>query len=740
MDDKIVEKITKLAKDPVHIRNICTSAHIDHGKTTFSDNLIAGAGMMSSETAGRQLVLDFKPDEQARGITIDAANVSMIHHLEGHDYLINLIDTPGHVDFGGDVTRAMRAIDGTILLVDSVESVMPQTETVLRQALRERVRPVLFINKVDRLLRELKLTPEKMQERFLKIITQVNKLISHLAEPEYRDRWQVDVNDGSVAFGSAFHRWALSVPYMKATGLSFKDVIETYSEEPGQEERIKELAKKAPLHRVVLNMSIKHHPNPKEAQSYRIPKLWHGELESEAGKSLLGCDPNGPVVFVCTKIVIDKNAGEVSAGRLFSGTVRQGQDLYLIGGKKQVRAQQVFVYNGPKREQVDEIASGNVIGLVGLKGVFSGETASSIPDIEPFEAIKHIFEPVVTKAIEAKKPSDLPKLVEVLRQVSKEDPTLVVEINEETGEHLISGMGELHLEVIENRILTEKGVEVKTSQPIVVYRETITKPSPEFEGKSPNKHNKFYIKVDPLPDAYAELFKRGDITSTLRLKKKEEEIWKKLEAAGMESKSTRKIRDIFNGNMLLDMTRGQVHVGEVIDMVMDAFEDVMKFGPITREPCVNVIAYLMDMKLHEDAIHRGPAQVLPAVRDSVRGAMLNAGPQLYEPVQVMQIDAPASYMGAISKLIQNRRGQLLEMNQDGEMISVKAKLPVAETFGLTSDLRSSTEGRGSFSVVDQLFEKLPFELQERVSQQIRDRKGIKLVDGVAMPSREEATS
>ncbi|MEK6838063.1 MAG: EF-Tu/IF-2/RF-3 family GTPase, partial [Nanoarchaeota archaeon] len=446
---------------------------------------------------------------------------------------------------------------------------------------------------------------------------------------------------------------------------------------------------------------------------------------------------NGPVGVVCTKIVIDKEAGEVAAGRLFSGTVKQGQELFLIGAKKQVRAQQVFVYNGPKREQVDELAAGNVIGLVGLRGVFSGETVSSVPDIEPFEAIKHIFEPVVTKAIEAKRPSDLPKLVEVLRQVSKEDPTLVVEINEETGEHLISGMGELHLEVIENRILTEKGVEVKTSTPIVVYREAIAKPSPEFEGKSPNKHNKFYIKVGPMPEAYADVIKRGDIASTMRLKKKEEDVWHKLEAAGMESKTTRRIKDIFNGNMLIDMTRGQVHIGEVIEMVMDAFEDVMKFGPITREPCRNVIAYLMDMKLHEDAIHRGPAQVLPAVRESLRGAMLNAVPMLFEPLQVLQIDAPASYMGAISKLIQNRRGQLLEMTQEGEMITVKAKLPVAETFGLTSDLRSATEGRASFYVLDQLFEKLPFELQEKVSQQIRERKGIKLVEGVAMPSRGE---
>jgi len=245
------------------------------------------------------------------------------------------------------------------------------------------------------------------------------------------------------------------------------------------------------------------------------------------------------------------------------------------------------------------------------------------------------------------------------------------------------------------------------------------------------------MKVEPIPEAYSQLIKNGELPSTLRLKKKEEDIWHKLEAAGMESKSTRKIKAIFNGNIILDITRGQVYGGEVMEMVLDAFEDVMKFGPIAREPCVNLIAYLTDMKLHEDAIHRGPAQVLPAVREAIRGAMLNATPQLFEPLQVLQIDAPVTYMGAISKLTQNRRGQLLEMTQEGEMISVKAKLPVAETFGLTSDLRSATEGRGSFYVVDQLFEKLPFELQEKVAQKIRERKGLKLVEGVAMPTRGE---
>jgi len=215
MAEKMVDRVMGIMKEPQNIRNIAICAHIDHGKTTFSDNLLAGAGMMSKDDAGKALKLDFHIDEQERGITIDTAAVSMVHDFDNAEYLINLLDTPGHVDFGGDVTRAMRASDGAIVLVDAVESIMPQTETVLRQALRELVKPTLFINKVDRLIKELQLTPEQMQERFLKIITAVNKLIMNIAPKGYGEKWQVNVQDGSVCFGSAFHKWALSIQFMQ---------------------------------------------------------------------------------------------------------------------------------------------------------------------------------------------------------------------------------------------------------------------------------------------------------------------------------------------------------------------------------------------------------------------------------------------------------------------------------------------------------------------------------------------
>ena len=713
------EKVKQLMLKPERIRNIGVAAHIDHGKTTFSDNLLAGAGMISEELAGRQLALDFHEDEQARGITIDAANANMVHSYENEEYLINLIDTPGHVDFGGDVTRAMRAVDGVIVLVCAVEGVMPQTETVLRQALKERVKPVLFINKVDRLIKEVKLTPEKMQEKFVKIINDVNKLVRQLAPEEFKEKWQVSVQEGSVAFGSAFHKWAMSFPFMQKKGLSFKEIIDAY-----ESETYTELSKKAPLHEVVLDMVIKHLPNPKEAQGYRIPKIWRGDLETEEGKALLNCDANGPVIFVPTKIVIDKHAGEVAAGRLFAGTVKQGQEIYLNLAKKWARVQQVLIYKGAQRIQIDSAPAGNIIGLTGLKDIYVGETVSSKP-IEPFESIKHIFEPVVTKSIEPKKASDLPKLIDVLKKVHKEDPTVVVQINEETGENLISGMGELHLEVIENRIKTEKGLDVQTSNPIVVYRETVLKESPIVEGKSPNKHNKFFIKVTPLNEDIYQAIKLGELPEG-RVRKKDEATIQKLIELGMETKEARSIKDIYKGNILVDSTRGIVHIGEVIEMVIDAFEQVMDEGPLAREPCIKLRVDLVDCELHEDAIHRGPAQVLPAVRDAIRNGMLEANAVLFEPKQILQIEAPLEYMGEISKLIQNRRGQLLEMNQEDEQLIVKAKMPVAEMFGLSSDLRSATGGRGCFFVVDQIFEKLPEDLQQKIIKQIRERKGLKL--------------
>ncbi len=696
---------------------------IDIHNTALTDNLLAASGHMAAKSAGNLeagMATWQHADEQERLMTVDAANVSMVHKFHNEEYLINLIDTPGHIDFSGNVTRAMRAIDGTVVLVCAVEGIMPQTETVIKQALRERVKPVLFINKVDRLIKELKLTPEQMQQRFINIFQEFNELIRRIAEKEYKEKWLVDIKDGSVAFGSARENWALSVPFMQKKGITFKDIFKLY--EMPETEKKEWVWKNAPLYEVLLDMVVKHLPNPLEAQKYRIPKIWHGDLEESFGKGLLHCDPKGKIAFVITRIVIDPRSGkEISAGRLFSGTLKTGIDVYLNLAKQKQKIQQLFIYNGIRPEQVDELGAGNVLAIAGVTGE-AGETITMEPET-PFVELKHIFEPVITKAIEVTKTIDLPKLVEILKKVAKEDPSIKIEINEQTGESLMSGMGELHLEIIENRIKTEKGLDVKTSAPIIVYRESVAKESESFEGRSPNKHNSFYIMVEPLENEVYQAIRNGSLPEG-RIKKKNKEIFETLTSLGWDGDTARDVKDIYKGNIFLDKTRGEVHIGEVIEMVLDAFEMVMDQGPLAREPCMKMKVSLTDTRLHEDAIHRGPAQVYPAVREAIKEAMKDASSFIYEPVQIHLIEVPDKFLGAMTKLIGSKRGQMLSVRQEGSEAEIEAKLPVAEMIGWSSDFRSATEGRGVSSLKDQLFERIPTSLQADVIRKIRNRKGL----------------
>jgi len=720
---EMIERVLEVMKDPTRIRNIATSSHVHHGKTTLTDNLAALAGMMADKTVGdveSGMLTWFDEQERERQLTIYGANVSMVHEFDGKDYLINLVDTPGHVDFGGDVTRAMRAVDGTIVLICGVEGIMPQTETVFRQALRERVKPVLFINKVDRLIKELKLTPESMQKRFEDIIRDVNILIQKYVEEKYKNKWLVNVADGTVAFGSAYKKWAISIPFMEKTGITFKDIIEMINE--GRDE---ELAQKAPLHQVVLDMIIKHLPNPLEAQKYRLEKIWKGDMESDIGKSMMNCDTNGPLSMIITKMVPDPHVGFVASGRLFSGKIFKGKDVRLIGQHKSEKIQQVAIYKGIARIPVEEVTAGNIAAIVGLSDAFSGESVCDVEKIiEPFEEIKHIFEPVVTKAIEPKNPMELPKLINALKKIGREDTTLKVKINEETGEYLVSGLGELHLDAKVERKLAEMGIQIEASPPIVVYRETLTKKSPIIEGKSPNKHNKFYFVVESLPDNIMEAMKFGDIPSNIEIKKKNLELQKKLSELGMKTEDIKNLLIIHEKNMLIDRTKGTQYLNEVIEMVKEGFVNITEEGPMTREPCIGLKVVLTDAELHEDPVHRGPGQVLPAVRFAIKDGMLSGNPALMEPKQIIRIDVPTEIMGGALREVQNRRGKILDMSEERGASVLQAKVPVAEMFGFDSALKSATGGKGFYSLIDVIFEKLPTDLQDQTILKIRKRKGL----------------
>jgi len=717
-----IKRATEVMHDRERIRNLAIAAHIDHGKTTLSDNLIAGAGMMSEELAGKSRVLDFDDQESARGITINAASASMVHSVSGSDYLINLIDTPGHVDFGGDVTRAMRAVDGCIILTCAVEGAMPQTETVVRQALKEKVRPVLFINKVDRLINELQVTPEDMQERFMAQITKVNTLISQFAPAEHRKDWRVSVADGTVAFGSAYHNWGITVPYMAKSGISFTDIFEYC-----HNEQQKELAKKAPVHEVLLDMSVDKLPSPLDAQQYRIPNIWNGDLESEAGAAMLGCDPNGPLSLMITKIWMDPHAGEVAVGRIYSGTIMQGQTVWALGAAKAERVQQVSMMVGSDRIQVPEVSSGNIVALTGVRSAAAGVTITPEEDSTPFEAIRHYSEPVVTVAVEPKSMKDLPKFIGALHSLAKADASLEVSTDPETGEALLAGMGELHLEITVYRLEEEQGIKVSVSDPIVVYRESISLDNKgrAFEGKSPNRHNRFYIETEPLPDDVTQAMREGIFGDGAVRNQDAKEVGNKFSEFGMDKNLMRKVYAIHGTNVLVNDTKGIQNLHETRELIIEGFNDVCKKGPVADEPLMGVMVRLVDAKLHEDAIHRGPAQTIPAVRNAIKGALLRSKSVIFEPMQNIRIDAPNDVIGGVTREVTTRRGVIEDMPVDGNTASVIGKMPIAESFGFSNDIRAATQGRAIWNTENSGYVHLPAHLFDKVTSEIRERKGLK---------------
>jgi elongation factor 2 len=713
---KIVEECETLMGKPENIRNIAIAAHVDHGKTTLTDNLLAGAGMIADEGEATKLMMDTEEDEQERGITIDAANVSMTHEYEDTNHLINLIDTPGHVDFGGDVTRAMRAVDGALVVVDAVEGAMPQTETVLRQALREGVKPTLFINKVDRLISELQEGPEEMQERLLSVIHDVNELIRGMTEEmDDIEDWTVSVEDGTVGFGSALYKWGVSMPSMQRTGMDFGEIMELERNDNRQE-----LHERTPLSDVVLDMVCEHFPNPIDAQPRRVPRIWRGDADSDIAEGMQLVDEDGEVVLMVTDIGIDPHAGEIAAGRVFSGTLEKGQELYVSGTAGKNRVQSVGIYMGGEREEVEQVPAGNIAAVTGLKDAIAGSTVSSV-EMTPFESIEHISEPVITKSVEAQSMDDLPKLIETLQQVAKEDPTIQIEINEDTGEHLISGQGELHLEVIGQRIERNQGIPITTGEPIVVYREAPQESSREVEGISPNRHNRFYITVEPLDEDIVETIKLGEASMDMpELERREA-----LQEAGLDKDASQEVEHIHGTNILIDDTKGIQHLNETMELVIEGLEEALNDGPLAAEPVQGSLIRLHDARLHEDAIHRGPAQVIPAVRQAVHNALIDAEIRLLEPIQDVRIDVPNEHMGAASGEIQGRRGRVDDMYQEGDLMVVEGIAPVDEMIGFSSDIRSATEGRASWNTENAGFRVMADNLQPEKITEIRERKGMK---------------
>jgi elongation factor 2 len=691
---KQINQILELMREKERIRNFGIIAHIDHGKTTLSDSLLAGAGLLSRKMAGTARVLDYLEEEQKRKITIKAANISLLYR----SHVINLVDTPGHVDFTGKVTRALRAIDGVVVIVDAVEEIMAQTEVVTRQALEERVRPVLFINKVDRLITESQLNAAQIETKLQHLIDRFNDLVELYGDEGFKRKWKVNPAKDSVAFGSALHGWGFTLSMAQAKAVKFSDIIEAY-----RNKRHEELRETLPVYEAVFEMAIQTLPNPKGAQAYRVEKIWDGLVNSEMGRAISECKDDTPAVMCVTNVKPDKDSSVIASGRVYSGTLRKGDRLYLVDAQLEDSVNHVYVNMGALREEVEAITAGNIAVLSLTKPVKPGETlvdAANKEGMVPFEAISYVSEPVVTVAVEPEDPKDLPILRQALEKLTVEDPDLKVNIDVETGEYLLNGMGELHLEIATKQL--NNTVRVSVSSPRVVYRETVTKKGIAALATSPNKQNTFTLRVEPLP---------------------EEKNTSDSEKCAEEDGNVLCVDEYHN--MLVDFNRKTEQKDKaVLKSIVAGFEFACRAGPLCSEPLRHVKGSLLDAQLSQDAEAHSSEEIMRGVGKAVFGSFLTAEPVLLEPVYKTIITVPIELAGECQRIVTGRRGRISRFENKGLLAVVVGFVPVAESFGLARELRSTTSGKAFWQSSLESWERVPEKLAARVIEEIRKRKGL----------------
>lgn len=703
-----------LSDDYEHKRIISISAHIDHGKTTTTDYLMRRAGLMSDAAAGQALMTDSDQEEQDRGITIFTSVVLLNFEVDGEEYLVQLSDTPGHISFTGEVSRALRASDGVVLLVDALEGVMTQTETNIRLAVGgEACKPVLFINKVDRLINELKLPPKKVYERIDIIIEKVNALIRKVAPPEYAKDWRVSFQDGSVAIGSAKTGWAFTMKTLKKKSIEPLIVFEKYNE--GDEVWLRE---NLALDDALLEMIVEHLPNPKEAQKYKIPRIWKGDLDSPEGKALLECDRNGPLMGMITKIFVDpKSKRPTLIGRIFSGTIRSGQEIRLVNMRQNAKVKRLGVQEITDILDMNEVPAGNLFSVFGFMCPSGESFVDAGSDMKPFEAIEYVAEPVVSRSIKPKDPQDVAKLGEVVSKWIMADPTARFFHDKESGEYRLDGIDPLQIEILTKRI--NEQVPIHVSDPIIVYREKMTQTSSEFHTKSPNGHNRLKMYLEPLDEKTLTLIRKKQITAEQNTKERAAIL---RDEAGWVAKKARKILDIYGNCMLVDAMSGVQRFDRIYSYLETTFREFVDGGPIAREPVTGVKVVLTDTTVHNDPAHTGYNEVATMTSSGLNMAFLTGKPLLFEPVLNTDIKTPPDTQGAVIKVLTGNRGQIVTIEAEEDIVVIKATIPTAETIDIADDFRSASAGRSFFGYVFRGFEPVPMSMQEELILAIRERK------------------
>ncbi|MCK4567035.1 MAG: elongation factor EF-2, partial [Candidatus Thorarchaeota archaeon] len=666
--------------------------------------------------AGQALMTDSDDEEQERGITIFTSVVLLNFTVDDEEYLVQLSDTPGHLSFTGEVSRALRASDGAVILVDALEGMMTQTETNIRLAVgSEACKPVLFINKVDRLINELKLPPAKVYERIDIIISKVNTLIQKVAPDEFKKSWQVSFQDGSVAIGSAKTGWAFSMKTLKKRDIKPIVVFEKYDE--GDEMWLRE---NLPLDEALLEMIVNHLPDPKTAQRYKIPRIWKGDLESPEGKALLECDPNGPLLGMITKIFIEpKSKRPTLIGRIFSGTIKNGQEIRLVNMRQNAKVKRLGVQEITDILDMDQVPAGNLFSVFGFMCP-SGETfVEPGSEMQGFESIEYVCEPVVSRSIKPIDPQDVAKLGEVVSKWIMADPTAKFFHDKESGEYRLDGIDPLQIEILTKRI--NEQVKIDVSEPIIVYREKMTERGAEFHTKSPNGHNRVRMILEPLDEKTVELIKKKKVNMSQHPRDRGAIL---RDEAGWDAKVARKILDIYESCMLVDAMSGVQRFDRIFSYLQTVFREFVDSGPIAHEPVMGVKVTLTDATIHNDPAHTGYNEVTTMVSAGLNMGFLTGKPGLYEPVLNVDIKTPTDTQGQVIKVLTGHRGQILTIEGEEDNVTVKGSLPTAETIGIADEFRSATAGRSFFGYQFRGFEGVPTSLHEELILEIRKRKGM----------------
>lgn len=709
---KHLQEILQLMNDQDRIRNVGIVAHIDHGKTTLSDSLLSASGYLSEELAGSVRALDYLEEEQMRGITIKAANISLLFNYNTDSYLVNLVDTPGHVDFTGNVTRALRVIDGVIVVVDAVEGVMAQTETVTRQALSENIKPVLFINKIDRLINELKLSESEIQTRLQNIIIEFNNLVELYAENSFKSEWKVSPLNGSAFFGSALDKWGFNYEVFLRKNLKFNFIIEKYRR--SEKELLKSML---PIQEPVIYAIINHLPSPRAAQKYRIPKIWSGPISSEAGGYLTECNPSNPVILAVSSILYDPKLRYTITARIFSGTVRRGHRLVSLSDKSIHTVSQLFLLMGPSREPIEEAKAGNIIALTGFSNIRSGETLIQEGfenKMIPFEQIRYVSEPVMTVSLEPAKLSQLPELLSDLELLAVQDPNLRVSINRETGEYLLSGIGQLHLEITIKK-LREKGFDIIVSEPMVIYRETIQN---SFESTSETglSVKKITLKLSPLSDEIINFLAEysGEILD-------QKKVLSALQRNFKDNPVIEQARWVFPNENLLATTLPEINP-KLFEILIQVFKNKLAAGLLCEEPVRGIIIHIKDLDVDERKLNI--VELTSILSDLFNHVYVNCNPILLEPIYRIQVSTPVEFIGKISTLISQKRGRIEDISESTSTAIVNGYIPVKETFELSDELRSKTSGKVFWQMQFYNWQPLGKKEEAQVVKEIRMRKGL----------------